>query len=145
MAATKNKTSNDELKNVSGDSGVATVGENERLEHTEGGTTTRDDILDLGVPMLPGSPDERQGPEDALGVGPKRGDYTNRIGPSSYHPHETRPLTREESRNREPGSPNVKIEAQRPRAEDIGDASGLKGGVETSTTEGAPLTDKGHK
>jgi hypothetical protein len=66
---------------------------------------------DLGVPMLPGSPDERVGPEDALGVGPTRGDYRDRIGPSTYHPHSgTKP--------------------QRPNADDIGDAPG-KGGVDT--------------
>ncbi len=114
---------------------VATVKENQKLEHTDdkrdqaavagpGGqvepvekegrsSTTRDDRNDLGVPMLPGSPDERQGPEDALGEGPKRGDYTGRIGPESYHPHSG-------------GTP------QRPRAEEIGDAEGLKGGVETA-------------
>jgi hypothetical protein len=61
-----------------------------KLQHTEGGSTTRDDAGDLGVPMLPGKPDEPVGPEDALGDGPKRGDYSDRIGPSNYHPHEAR-------------------------------------------------------
>jgi hypothetical protein len=75
--------------------------------------TTRDDALDLGVPMLPGSPDEPVGPEDALGPGPKRGDYSDRLGGSGYLPHEG-------------GTP------QRPRVENVGDAEGLKGGVETS-------------
>jgi hypothetical protein len=68
---------------------------------------------DLGVPMLPGSDTEPTGPEDALGEGPKRGDYTDRIGdPKRYHPHSgTTP--------------------QRPNADDIGDAPGEKGGVTT--------------
>jgi len=73
----------------------------------------RDDALDLGVPMLQGDPSEPQGPEDALGDGPKRGDYRDRIGPSNYHPH-------------------TGAEPQRPKADDIGDAKGLKGGVETA-------------
>jgi hypothetical protein len=73
--------------------------------------TTRHDATDLGVPMLPGSPDEPVGPEDALGEGPKRGDYRKRIVGSSH----------------EGGVP------QNPRAEDIGDAEGLKGGVETGS------------
>lgn len=73
-------------------------------------TITRD-AGDLGVPMLPGSPDEPVGPEDALGPGPKRGDYSDRIGdPKRYHPHE--------------GS-----EPQRPRVAEVGDETGKKGGV----------------
>ena len=56
------------------DAGVASERQNARLEHTRGGATTRDDVTDLGVPILPGDPKERQGAEDALGVGPKRGD-----------------------------------------------------------------------
>lgn len=73
-------------------------------------------MADLGVTMLAGDPSEPVGPEDALGEGPKRGDYTERIGPADYHPHE--------------GS-----EAQRPRAEDIGEVAGKKGGVETAGLE----------
>lgn len=71
---------------------------------------------DLGVPMLAGSPDEPVGPEDALGEGPTRGDYRDRIGdPNRYHPHEG-------------------ATPQRPRTEDIGDESGAKGGVDTKPT-----------
>ena len=81
----------------------------------------RDDKSDLGVPMLAGSPDEVTGPEDALGEGPKRGDYTDRIGPSNYHPHE--------AKKADDGT--TVLEAQRPRAEDIGEAPG-KGGVDTA-------------
>lgn len=110
---------------------VATQEQNDQLEHTRGGSTTRDDAHDLGVPMLPGSPDEPVGPEDALGEGPTRGDYRERIGPAGYHPHESRPATREEA---EQGVVSV-MEAQRPRTEDIGDVAGKKGGVETGTAE----------
>lgn len=57
--------------------------DNDALEHTQGGATTRDP-MDAGVPMTPGSPSEPVGPEDALGPGAKRGDYTERLngGPS---------------------------------------------------------------
>jgi hypothetical protein len=53
---------------------------NDELKHTNGGTTTRDDATDLGVPMLPAKPGEKQqGPEDALDPN-TRGDYSNRQG-----------------------------------------------------------------
>lgn len=110
--------------------GVASESENQRLEHSAGGVTTRDDALDLGVPMLPGSPNEPVGPEDALGEGPKRGDYTDRIGPSSYHPHEVRPTSAED--RADPTKPSAVAVPQRPRAEDIGDVEGKKGGVDTA-------------
>jgi hypothetical protein len=58
---------------------VAAVADNKALEHTAGGQTTRDDATDLGVTMLPGRPDEPIGPEDALGPGPKRGEYSGRV------------------------------------------------------------------
>lgn len=92
---------------------VASAADNAKLEHSKGGATTRDDRNDLGVPMLPGSPKERQGPEDALGKGEKRGDYSQRIGPSSYHPH-------------------AGAEAQRPNVKNIGDDEGKKGGVDNN-------------
>ncbi len=51
------------------------------LEHTEGGSTTRD-AIDLGVPMAPATdPAETVGPEDAAGTAPTRGDYTGRVQP----------------------------------------------------------------
>ena len=105
---------------------VASASDNDELEHSQGGVTTRNDALDAGVPMLPGSPDEPQGPEDALGIGPKRGDYTGRIGPSGYEPHQAVPIPPEE---RKPNGPTARLEAQRPRAEDIGDEPGEKGGT----------------
>ena len=85
-----------------------------KLKHSEGGTTTRDDATDLGVPMLQGDPSEPVGPEDALGDGPKRGDYSGRLGGSDYDPHRG-------------------AEAQRPKASDRGDEKGRKGGVDTSS------------
>lgn len=98
---------------------------NTKLKHTEGGVTTRDDATDLGVPMLPGDPSEPIGPEDALGPGPKRGDYTGRIG-GGYQPHQ---VVRRE--NAKAGEPVVEVVAQRTRADDIGEAKGSKGGVGT--------------
>ncbi len=56
----------------------------ERNPHSRGGITTRDDATEVGVEMLPGDPREPVGPEDALGPGPKRGRYADRLdgGPS---------------------------------------------------------------
>lgn len=69
---------------------TATEKSSPRLAHSQGGTTTRDDATDMGVPMSPGTGSVQPvGPEDALGVGPKRGDYTNRLGGSDYQPHQT--------------------------------------------------------
>jgi hypothetical protein len=100
-------------KKQQGDDAVASESQNEKLKHSEGGTTTRDDANDLGVPMLPGDPSEPVGPEDALGDGPKRGDYSERIGDSNYHPHRG-------------------AEAQRPKVSEQGEEKGRKGGVETA-------------
>jgi hypothetical protein len=111
------------------DASVASEQDNSKLEHTAGGTTTRDDALDMGVPMLPGKPDEPVGPEDALGEGPKRGDYSGRIGPSNYQPHEVRAASAEDVAD--PNKPSVIVEAQRPRVDEVGDAPG-KGGVTTA-------------
>jgi hypothetical protein len=62
-------------------SSVASPAENAELEHSRGGSTTRDDNLDAGVPMEQGEKGTRQpvGPEDALGHEATRGDYTDRI------------------------------------------------------------------
>lgn len=131
---------------------VATDKENEKLSHSRDGETTRDDQADAGVPMLQGKPDERQGPEDALGRGPKRGDYTGRLqGSELAHevvPNEDGGETVTRFVNSETGAaakrgdkdavevavdlkPVGTLEAQAPRAEDIGDEKGKKGGVET--------------
>lgn len=99
-------------------------------QHTAGGVTTRDDAHDLGVPMAQGDPAEPVGPEDALGAGPKRGDYVERIGPVDYHPHEVLPVP-----DAKPGEPQSVAVPQRPRAEQIGDVPRRKGGVETADEE----------
>lgn len=109
------------------ESGVATEQDNANLEHSVEGVTTREDALDLGVPMLPGDPSEPVGPEDALGEGPTRGDYRGRIGPSDYHPHTT-----EVVKDAKPGEANVRVVSQREHADNIGDVKGKKGGVETA-------------
>lgn len=105
---------------------IASDAQNDKLKHSEGGVTTRDDALDAGVPMLPGDPAEPQGPEDALGIGPKRGDYRSRVGPGDYQPHQSVPVPASE---RVPGGPTARLEAQRPRTDDIGDEKGVKGGT----------------
>ena len=109
------------------DESVASSGANAKLEHSRGGVTTRDDATDLGVPMLAGSPDEPVGPEDALGEGATRGDYRGRIGPADYHPHEVVPRP-----DAAPGEPTVMVQAQRPRADEIGEVPGKKGGVDSA-------------
>lgn len=96
--------------------GVASSKDNAKLEHTNGGVTTRDDRLDLGVPMLQGDGSEPTGPEDALGEGPKRGDYSDRLGYEGYHPH----------------TGNI---PQKPRASERGEVKGRKGGVDTADSD----------
>ncbi|MDQ3654010.1 MAG: hypothetical protein M3457_02875 [Chloroflexota bacterium] len=105
---------------------VASDRQNARLEHSQGGITTRDDRTDVGVTMLPGDPSEPVGPEDALGAGPTRGDYRGRLGSSAYQPHTTVPVS-----DPQPGEATVQVVAQRPFAEEIGDVAGVKGGVDT--------------
>lgn len=104
---------------------VATPEQNATLVHSDPNApeSTRDDYLDAGVPMLPGSPAERQGPEDALGIGPKRGDYTSRVGPADYNPHIS---------VFDPVSGRTRLVPQRALAEQIGEVAGMKGGVDTN-------------
>ena len=116
-----------EKKSDQSPASVASEKDNAKLEHSEGGTTTRDDATDVGVPMLPGSPDEPVGPEDALGPGPKRGDYSRRVGPSDYNPTQVVP-----NPDAKDGEPSAVVVDQRERAADRGDEKGLKGGVETA-------------
>ena len=95
-------------------------------------TVDRGDPHDLGVPMLPSEGKERQGPEDALGAGPKRGDYRNRVNDAEHYVPEVIPA--EEREKDEDGNitgPRTRMVHQNPRAEEIGDEAGLKGGVET--------------
>ncbi len=107
---------------------VASAEQNNKLEHSQSGATTRDDALDLGVPMLQGDPAERQGPEDAFG-GVTRGQYAARIGGSDYHPHTTEVIPESE---RVEGGPTVRLVAQRPIAAMQGDTGGVKGGVDNA-------------
>jgi hypothetical protein len=98
------------------------------VEHSAQGVTTRDDATDLGVPMLAGDPSEPVGPEDALGEGPKRGDYSKRLGDAHYQPHTVRPIPADE---REENGPTVRVVAQAPLASEQGEEKGVKGGVGT--------------
>lgn len=104
---------------------IATPEQNAGLVHSDPNApeSTRDDYLDAGVPMLPGSPAERQGPEDALGIGPKRGDYTSRVGPADYNPHVS---------VFDPESGRIRLVPQRELAKQIGEVPGAKGGVDTN-------------
>lgn len=95
--------------------------------HSRGGVSTRDDALDSGAPMLAGDPSERSGPEDALGPGPKRGDYRETVGARRY----THSVPNPDYDPADPTSPAYVIEDQTPNVENIGEAKGLKGGVET--------------
>lgn len=132
MAEDKTKKAEDAARE---ELGVAKRADNEKLEHSQGGATTRDDALDAGVPMLPGSPEEPQGPEDAFGRGQKRGDYTDRTG--GVNSAQAVPVegggepVRDKDGNITDFEPNARLEAQVPRTEDIGDEEGKKGGVDT--------------
>lgn len=114
---------------------TATDEQNARLEHSVDGATTRDDALDAGVPMIAGDPAEPQGPEDALGRGPKRGDYRTRVVGEPHEAvltNEDDPYVRDSDGNIIDNKPVARLEAQAPRTEDIGDEKGKKGGVETA-------------
>jgi hypothetical protein len=95
------------------------------------GPTHADDATYEGVKMEPAEDgpvtSERSGPEDALGLGPKRGHYEH---PDGYEPHEVLPVA-----GAKPGEPTAVSTAQKPRTEDVGDETGKKGGVETHTPE----------
>jgi hypothetical protein len=103
----------------------------ETLKHSEGGATTRDDALDSGVPMLAGDPSEPVGPEDALGSGKKRGDYSKVIGGREFYasvPNPNHDAT-------DPNSPAYVLVHQNPLVEQRGDDKGVKGGTK-------PLADE---
>jgi hypothetical protein len=95
----------------------------DNLQHSEGGVSTRDDALDSGAPMLAGDPSEPVGPEDALGAGPKRGDYSAWLD-REYHASVRNP----DHDPSDPESPAVVLVHQNPLAEDRGDEKGVKGG-----------------
>lgn len=149
MADKTDKTDGDQQSGaISPPSSVASREANAELEHTRGGTTTRDDLLDAGVPMLPGDPNEPIGPEDALGPGPKRGDYSGRIDAGPHMISEPIPMDEREDSvrwvDRETGKPAkegadgayavpnevpvARLVDQASRTAEIGDEPG-KGGV----------------
>lgn len=99
--------------------------ENENLTHPEGGLTTRDDALDSGAPMLQGDPSEPVGPEDALGSGPKRGDYSKLIGNLQHSASVPNP----NYDPTDPASPRSVLVEQNPLVEQRGDEAGVKGGT----------------
>lgn len=102
-----------------------------KLKHTEGGVTTRDDALDTGAPMLPGDGSEPVGPEDALGSGPKRGDYSKLIGDRQFSAAVVNP----DHDPSDPNSPATVLVHQNPLVEQRGDDKGVKGGTH-------PLSDE---
>ena len=104
---------------------------NDKLEHTEGGVTTRDDALDSGAPMLPGDKSEPSGPEDALGSGAKRGDYADLVGDRQFYASVPNP----DHDPTDPNSPASILVHQNPLVGDRGDDKGVKGGTR-------PLTDE---
>jgi hypothetical protein len=118
------------------DGAQASKQENDKLSHPEGGVTTRDDALDSGAPMIQGDASEPVGPEDALGSGPKRGDYSKLIGNLQHaaavvNPEpEPRPDQRPRTRRRV-----VLVDHQNPLVEQRGDEKGVKGGTN-------PLSDE---
>ena len=93
--------------------------------------TTKDDALDSGAPMLPGDPSEPTGPEDALGSGPKRGDYSKLIGTQQFAASVPNPNYDPS----DPDSPASVLVEQNPLVEQRGDEKGVKGGTH-------PLTDE---
>jgi hypothetical protein len=120
------------------DAGVATEAQNDALEHSDADApaNTRDG-LDGGVPMLPGDPSEPSGPEDALGEGEKRGDYAERVDGEHFEgqalPDGGEPILDDDG-NVVDYKPKSRLVAQSPRTAEVGDAAGLKGGVETAPT-----------
>jgi len=96
------------------------MAENKKVE----GVTTRDDALDSGVPMMAGDPSEPAGPEDALGSGKKRGDYSEVVGNKQHYASVVNP-NHDAS---DPTSPAYVLVHQNPLVEQRGDEKGVKGG-----------------
>ncbi len=104
------------------------MAETKQAKHSEGGVTTKDDKLDSGVPMLAGDPSEPVGPEDALGKGAKRGDYSDVVGNKQHYQSVPNPKW--------DGSdwtvPRYVLEHQNPNVDDVGEVKGKKGGVNSA-------------
>lgn len=102
------------------------------------GATTKDDGTDAGVPMLPGSPGEPQGPEDAFGEGQKRGDYADRVGTNQHAESVAIEGGGQPVYGGEDGeeivdfTPRSKLVSQNERVDEVGDEAGEKGGVTTT-------------
>ncbi len=105
--------------------GQATPQDNKKLKHTMGGVTTRDDALDSGAPMLAGDPAEPTGPEDALGSGQKRGDYSALIGNRDYSASVVNPAYD----GTDPSVPRFVLVHQNPLVKQVGDEKAVKGGT----------------
>ena len=103
----------------------ASTKDNDKLKHTAGGVTTRDDALDSGAPMLAGAASEPVGPEDALGSGLKRGDYSKLIGDRQY----TASVPNPNHDTTDPSSPAFVLVHQNPLVDQRGDEKGVKGGT----------------
>lgn len=80
---------------------------------------------DGGVPMLKGDSSEPVGPEDALGSGLKRGDYSTVIGNKEHYASVPNPDYDPADSN----SPASVLVHQNPLVEQIGDEKGVKGGT----------------
>lgn len=96
------------------------------------GVTTRDDAKDLGVPMMAGDLSEPTGPEDALGSGKKRGDYSDRQPENSAH---YAAVVNPAYDRDDPNSPRSVLVHQNPLVEQRGDDKGVKGGTKPLENE----------
>lgn len=103
---------------------MAKQSDDKNSTHSEGGVTTRDDALDSGVPMMQGDPSEPVGPEDALGSGKKRGDYSNVVGNKEHYASVLNP----NHDPADPDSPAYVLVHQNPLVKQLGDEKGVKGG-----------------
>lgn len=100
-------------------------------------TETRDAPRpETGIAVVPTTGAEPQGPEDALGPGPKRGDYRGRQPEGSLHMTSERipedELERDEDGRIIPGQPVTRMRTQNHEPHNIGDVPGKKGGVTTT-------------
>lgn len=92
------------------------------------------DTDDLGVPMLEGAAGEPVGPEDALGSGIKRGDYTDRQDGAQHYESVAAEDGGEWNEDGTDRNPFYTHENQNARLADIGDTEGKKGGVTSTPT-----------
>ena len=98
------------------------------VEETPAGTTVQPTAV--SAPMLTSDTPEPQGPEDAAGFGPKRGDYRGLVSRgTTVIPN---PKAGQEG---EPATITVDQQAQ---AENIGDDPGVKGGTRVAP-DGPPV------